>query len=303
MTLKCIAGIETPDSGKIILDGKVLFDSENNINLPTQERNIGLLFQNYALFPNMTLKENILIGLRNKSDMRLVDNFIDKFKLKGLENNYPNELSGGQQQRAALARMLINEPDIIMLDEPFSALDQHLRWNMEKEISDIIEEYEGSILYVSHNKNEVYRLCEYILVMEDGCIVEKNDKFNIFYNPTTLSSAILIGIKNISKITLNNSYINALDWNYKFESSLLDFDNSLSYNYIAINESDIEIVGKNKIDSKFLVVNIIDEIEHKLLMIEHSNNILYVKISKDDDYNVGDILSLDFPIDRLKLLI
>lgn len=168
MTLKCIAGIEKPDSGKIILNGKVLFDSENNINLPPQERNVGLLFQNYALFPNMTLKENIIAGVKDEKNKKFVDNLISDFSLNGLENHYPNQLSGGQQQRVALARMLINEPEIIMLDEPFSALDEHLKWSMEKELSGIIKKFTGPVLYVSHNKDEVFRLSDNISVMDRG---------------------------------------------------------------------------------------------------------------------------------------
>ena len=134
MTLKCIAGIEKPDEGQIVLNNRVLFDRQEKINLLPQERKVGLLFQNYALFPNMTLEENIAIGIPKncKNKQKVIEEKIDAFSLKGLEKNYPHQLSGGQQQRVALARMLVNEPEILMLDEPFSALDEHLRWKMEQ---------------------------------------------------------------------------------------------------------------------------------------------------------------------------
>ena len=130
VTLKCIAGIEKPDVGEIVLNDKILFSSKKNINLSPQKRNVGLLFQSYALFPNMTLEENIAISVsKNCSDKdKIVKRKIREFSLEGLEKNYPHELSGGQQQRTALARMLVNDPKILMLDEPFSALDEHLRW-------------------------------------------------------------------------------------------------------------------------------------------------------------------------------
>ena len=128
MTLKCIAGIETPDEGLIILNGKVLFDSKKKINLKPQERNIGYLFQNYALFPNMTVEKNIGIGLKGSKyeKNRKINEIIEAFHLQGLEKKYPRQLSGGQQQRVALARCIIYKPDVLMLDEPFSALDTYL---------------------------------------------------------------------------------------------------------------------------------------------------------------------------------
>ena len=132
MTLRCIAGIVRPDRGRIAVDGVTFFDSERNINLPPQQRRVGLLFQNYALFHNMTVEENIAAGVREKLSQKeklaLARQSISKFRLDGLEDHLPRALSGGQQQRVALARILIGQPRILMLDEPFSALDSYLRW-------------------------------------------------------------------------------------------------------------------------------------------------------------------------------
>lgn len=129
MTLKMIAGIETPDAGRIILNGRTLFDSAKKINLPPQARRVGYLFQNYALFPNMTVSENILfaaVGTRDEKILRLKEN-LTRFELDGLEKSYPHELSGGQAQRVAFARVLASHAEILLLDEPFSALDSHLK--------------------------------------------------------------------------------------------------------------------------------------------------------------------------------
>ena len=142
MILKCIAGIVKPDKGKIILDDVTLFDSEKKINLSTQKRRVGLLFQNYALFPNMTVLQNIKAGsLRDKKkDDSEIERVIEKFGLSDLKSRFPHQLSGGQQQRVALARILVSAPNILMLDEPFSALDTHLRFTLEKELKKVIKD-------------------------------------------------------------------------------------------------------------------------------------------------------------------
>ena len=152
MTLKCIAGIVTPDRGRIVLGGRVLFDSEKKINLPPQQRRVGYLFQQYALFPNMSVEQNILCGIRSgdkAEKRRVLAGKIRMFRLEGLEKKHPAQLSGGQQQRVALARILCSEPEAILLDEPFSALDSYLKWNLEIELADLLATFNGPILWVS----------------------------------------------------------------------------------------------------------------------------------------------------------
>lgn len=221
MTLKCIAGVEQPDEGRVILDGKILFDSERKINLPPQERNVGYLFQNYALFPNMTVEENIASSIRRARRDRdaVVEKALRTFRLSGLENRYPVQLSGGQQQRVAIARILASEPKILMLDEPFSALDSHLRWQMEQELQNVLQSYPGTTLYVSHNRDEVYRLCKRIAVLSDGKLEVLDEKWGLFREPRTLSAALLTGCKNISASEkLSEHRIRALDWGVTFET-------------------------------------------------------------------------------------
>ena len=210
LTLKCIAGIEKPDRGYIKLGNRVLFDSEKKINLPARERRAGYLFQDYALFPNMTVLQNINCGARDK---KLDDRFVKKFYLTGKEQLYPAQLSGGQKQRTALARMLAAKPDVIMLDEPFSALDNYLKTQLEREIMEVLDTCEQPVLFVSHDRNEVYRLTDRIAVMEAGKIVDVQPKQELFGRPGTLAATLLTGCKNITRLAPNadGSY-QALDW-------------------------------------------------------------------------------------------
>ncbi len=196
MTLRCIAGIEKPDSGKIILNGRTVFDSENNINLAPQMRKVGFLFQDYALFPNMTVKKNIMTVMA-KDERKNVDKFIAAYHLSGLEDRFPSQLSGGQKQRCALARMMACEPEIIMLDEPFSALDSYLRWQMEREVVSTMKEFGKTVLFVSHDRDEVFRISDKVVVMEDGVNEEICSKHKLFAYPKTYTDALLTGCKNI----------------------------------------------------------------------------------------------------------
>lgn len=197
MTLKCIAGLLRPDEGHIELDGKVLFDSASRICLAPQRRNTGYLFQNYALFPNMTVARNILCGYKGEEGQRELQRMLERFQLSGMEARYPHQLSGGQQQRVALARMMISRPQVLMLDEPFSALDAYLREEMQLEVSRMLEEYQGITLLVSHDRDEIYRLSDQIAIYDRGRIVRIGDKQEVFLHPQICAAATMTGCKNI----------------------------------------------------------------------------------------------------------
>ena len=222
MTLKCIAGIETPDEGRIVLNGRVLFDSEKRINLPPQKRRVGYLFQNYALFPNMTVEKNIAAGLTGAKEEKkeAVARMIRLFKLEGLEGRYPSQLSGGQQQRVALARILIYEPDVIMLDEPFSALDYYLKEQLQFQVREVLRSYTGDVLMVSHSRDEVYRFCEKSIILNRGQVAMRGDTRAIFQKPENVTAARLTGCKNFSRIRRIGAYeVEALDWGLRFQTA------------------------------------------------------------------------------------
>lgn len=202
LTLKSIAGIERPETGKIESAGKVFFDSAKKIWMPPQERNVGYLFQNYALFPTMTVEKNIGIALRcgKKEKEKKVRDMIERFSLQGLEKKLPGQLSGGQQQRTALARIMIYEPDMILLDEPFSALDSYLKEQTQRECLELLQDYPGTVILVSHSRDEIYRFSEEVLVMDGGKAVIKKTVKELFEHPQKVAAAKLTGCKNIEEI-------------------------------------------------------------------------------------------------------
>lgn len=218
MTLRCIAGVEKPDEGSIVLDGRVLYDSKQKIDLPPQERRVGYLFQRYALFPNMTVLQNIDAGLSRERDARAKkakrENLISRFQLGGLEQRYPRELSGGQMQRVALCRMLAGEPEAILLDEPFAALDSHLRWQLEGEVKQTLGDFPGVALLVSHDRGEVYRMSQRVCVLNEGVSEPVLETVALFDHPRTLQAALITGCKNcVGAEILSPNTIRVAEWN------------------------------------------------------------------------------------------
>ena len=217
MTLKCIAGVVRPDEGHIELDGVTLFDSAARIDLKPQQRHVGMLFQHYALFPHMTVYQNVACGargvLRGTALNQAVNDALTSFKIAPLAHHLPSQLSGGQQQRVALARILVGQPNILMLDEPFSALDSHLRFLMEREVRQVIARFQKTVLLVSHDRDEVYRMADHLAVLRDGRVERRGTRDEVFRDPGTRSSCILTGCKNVSLIhPLDATHAHALEW-------------------------------------------------------------------------------------------
>jgi molybdate transport system permease protein len=216
MLLRCIAGLERPDRGRINLNDGVFFDSESHLNIPARQRRVGLLFQNYALFPHRTVAENIGFGLEAlPKDERLkrIEELVARTHLPGLEDRYSRTLSGGEQQRVALARALAIEPEALLLDEPLSALDTHLRSQMEIQLQETFAAYRRPTLLVTHNMEEAYRLGARLLVLSRGRIVASGAKERIFQRSPSVEVARLTGCKNISRArTISDHCVEALDW-------------------------------------------------------------------------------------------
>ena len=216
MMLKMIAGIMTPKEGFISMDGNVFFDTATRINVKARKRRVGYLFQNYALFPSMTVEENIGAGIppRSHDRKKIVGEMMKRFQLRGLEKQTPSELSGGQQQRVALARILASSPEIILLDEPFSALDIHLKDRMQRELMSHLADFPGPVFLVSHSRDEIYRFSDEIIIIDQGRVIDQGKKENVFSKPRNKRAAALTGCKNLSRaLKLDEHRIRAEGWN------------------------------------------------------------------------------------------
>jgi molybdate transport system permease protein len=217
LLLRCIAGIETPNSGQILLNGRVLFDAEQQVNVKSCDRHIALLFQNYALFPHFTVAQNIAFGLPKgfsaAAKKQEIGFHLASIQLEEFAHYYPHQLSGGQQQRVALARALASQPEVLLLDEPLSALDTHLRHQIESQMLLSLATYPGVTLFVTHNLEEAYRVCEDLMVLEGGRAIAHAPKYQIFEHPQTVSLARLTGCKNFSSArAYSKQSIEAQDW-------------------------------------------------------------------------------------------
>ncbi|MEE1312331.1 MAG: ATP-binding cassette domain-containing protein [Lachnospiraceae bacterium] len=268
MTLKCIAGIETPDRGRILLNGRTLFDSEKKMNLSPQKRRIGYLFQDYALFPNMTVLENIALVLKDKKQ---AFEYLEKFYLKGLEHHYPSMLSGGQKQRCAIARMMASKPEMLLFDEPFSAVDQGLKWNLELQIMEILDGTDIPAIFVSHNREEIYHLCHKVGIMQQGSMVEAGKKEEVFHMPKTAAAAKIVGCENIF------------------------FIRGESYTHIGILQEAIKIVENGEAGQiTGRIEKIFPEQDQTMLIIRMEKKALYVRVDKKtgSQWKEGEIIQL-----------
>jgi molybdate transport system permease protein len=197
MTLACIAGLETPDEGRIVLNGRVLFDRKAGVCLPPAARRVGIVFQDSALFPHLTVRENI--GFARVGQAR-IEHWARVARVEPLLDRYPDQVSGGQRQRVALARALAMEPEALLLDEPFSGLDPHLRRQMEEELRAALASFAGAVVLVTHDRNEAFRLCEELVVLDGGRVAASGERRELFARPETLAAARVTGCKNLARM-------------------------------------------------------------------------------------------------------
>jgi molybdate transport system permease protein len=217
MTLRAIAGLEIPDAGRIVLNGRVLFDAKARVSVPPAERRIGMVFQDYALFPHLTARENIAFGLQHlpaKERQTRIADWSRTLRIDLLLDRYPRALSGGQRQRVALARALVMQPEALLLDEPFSALDPHLRRHLEEQLRHILGQFRGVTLFVTHDRDEAYRFCQDLVILSGGLVAAAGPKHEIFACPGSLAVARLTGCKNFGSIAeVADHSIRVADWN------------------------------------------------------------------------------------------
>ena len=232
MTMRMIAGIDMPDFGRISYNGEVFFDASRRINKKPGERNVGYLFQSYALFPNMSVEKNIEIGIRGrtKAEKRdIVDSMLERFRISELGKRMPSQLSGGQRQRVAIARMMAYEPGLILFDEPFSALDYHLRDVMQEELIEMLDSFDGQAVLVSHSRDEIYKFCDEMVVIDEGKACALGKTADIFRDPKTVRAAVLIGCKNIAAAEIRDPHtVYIPEWDLTLRADY-EFDRDLKY--------------------------------------------------------------------------
>lgn len=217
MTLRMISGITRPDKGRIVLNGRVLFDSATKLNVSAAQRRVGVVFQDYALFPHLTVAENVAFGLRDLSTEERnarVERELGSMQIRELANRFPSEISGGQRQRVAIARCLAINPDALLLDEPFAALDPHLRRQTEEQLRMTLADFNGAVVFVTHDMEEAFRFCTDLLVLDGGNVIASGPKHHLFEDPGTVAAARLTGCKNIvPAIAVASNRIAVPPWN------------------------------------------------------------------------------------------
>jgi len=224
MTLRMIAGVVAPDHGRIVLGDRVLYDSATGQNISSARRRIGVVFQDYALFPNMTVAGNVGFGLSalplRQRQVR-VHRQLELMHIAELAGRYPKEISGGQRQRVAIARCMAIEPDALLFDEPFAALDPHLRRQMEEQLRETLATYRGAVIFVTHDMEEAFRFCSDLLVLDSGRVIASGPKHQLFERPQTVVAARLTGCKNIvaaRRIGANRISVSA--WNCELQTAV-----------------------------------------------------------------------------------
>jgi len=252
MTLRCIAGLIRPDSGSVQLNGRVLLDTGRGIDLPPAQRRVGIVFQDYALFPHLTVRENIAFGLHGQppeKQAERVEYWSKMMQIDSLAGCYPGELSGGQRQRVALARALAMEPEALLLDEPFSALDPHLRRQMEEQLRETLESYTGVTVFVTHDRDEAFRFCQDLAVLSAGSVAAIGPKQEIFARPRTVAVARLTGCKNFAGIVRSGPELVRADaWNctLRVNGTLPE-----QAGYVGIRAHDLRFAGPDTAENSF----------------------------------------------------
>ena len=295
-TLRMIAGLETPDSGEISYGEKIFFSSKNGEFIKTENRNLGLMFQSYALWPHMTVFKNIVFGLemQKKSLDEKEKRYLELEKLFHLENfrdRYPSELSGGQQQRVALARMLAMKPNLLLLDEPLSNLDSNLRLEMRSELKRLHQSLGCTIIFVTHDQMEAMTLATSIAVMNKGKIEQIAKPMEIYNNPKSLFVAKFVGSPQMNIINSDKDENLALCLSKK-----LNIEKNKVKNFGARPES-IKMVQQNNGDINAKIETIQPTGADWIVGLNVSGKLIFVISSEPPIGKENDIIGIDFKVE------
>ena len=297
-TLRMIAGLERPDSGEIFCGDQTYFSSNTGEYLKTEKRNLGLMFQSYALWPHMTVFQNIVFGLdmKNQSSSEKEKRFeeLEKlFQLKNLKNRYPSELSGGQQQRVALARMLAVNPNLLLLDEPLSNLDSNLRLEMRAELKRLHQTLGCTIIFVTHDQMEAMTLATSIAVMNKGVIEQLAKPMEIYKNPNSLFVAKFVGSPQMNTVDFNDGeqLASSLLSKTKFEKN--------NVKTLGIRPESIKLTSKDNGDINGKIETIQPTGADWIVGLNISGKSIFAISSDQPPGNENDTIGLSFKLDGL----
>ena len=311
MTLKCIAGLEKPDKGKIVLNDRVLFDSENGINLSPKMRRVGYLFQQYALFPNMSVRQNVEVALHHLPKNKraaVTEEKLKEFHIKEIENKKPCELSGGEQQRVALARLIASDPEVLLLDEPFSALDSYLKWQFLVDIKNTISQLDKDVILVTHSVDEVLALTDKMCVLDCGKSEPVTDINDALTSPRTVSTAKLFGCKNFSKVEIlsEEGIIACQDWGINIKACVPEMEASKAL-IAGIFSQDIELINCDEESDNCLLCTVsqvikTEEGKKAILKIDGRKFELCVDLPSCKTIDINESVKAYIPREKLLLL-
>ena len=307
-TLRMIAGLEDADTGEIIVGDQTFFSLAKGLYVPPEKRDLGFIFQSYALWPHMTVRKNISLGLEEKKVTKdkieiTVKNALKKVQLDGLEDRYPSELSGGQQQRVAVARMVASEPQIFLMDEPLSNLDAMLRIGMRAELKHLHHELGATTVYVTHDQNEALTLSDRIVVMEAGILRQIGTPEEIYKKSTDLFVARFVGSPQINilegRTELNNSEQFFISGSIKkkisIDSKYLDKDLK-----VTIRPEEIKI--KSEKDTNWLectTYSVLPAGSETIITVKKDDMDLTLKVNGFADFKVDDKVWIDFSAEQM----
>lgn len=307
-TLRMIAGLEDPDSGEIIVGDQTFFSIKKGLYIPPEKRDLGFIFQSYALWPHMTVRKNISLGLEEKKVNKdkieaTVKNALKKVQLEGLEERYPSELSGGQQQRVAVARMIAAEPQIFLMDEPLSNLDAMLRIGMRAELKHLHHELGATTVYVTHDQNEALTLSDRIVVMDSGILRQIGTPEEIYKKSADLFVARFVGSPQIN--ILEGRTISENDEQF-FVSGSIKKKISIPLKYLdrdlTVTVRPEEIKIKSEKDTNWLdctIYSVLPAGSETIITVKREDMDLTLKINGFADFKVDDKVWIDFSCERM----
>ncbi len=310
-TLRMIAGLEDPDNGEIVVGGNSFYSADKGFYVPPEKRNLGFIFQSYALWPHMTVRKNISLGLEErKVDKERIEvtvkNALMKVQLDGLDARYPSELSGGQQQRVAVARMIAAEPQIFLMDEPLSNLDAMLRVDMRSELKHLHRELGATTVYVTHDQVEALTLSDRIVVMNEGRIMQCDTPERVYKKPANLFVAKFVGSPAINllegKISGHGDTLSFVSKDITIGlKGLSEFSGSYDHIIAAVRAEDItvSVVSDDTSDHSFRVYSVLPAGSETIVTVHRGDKELAVKLSGFTNLKVDDNLEIKIEPDKI----